>query len=304
MSRLNWVLRSLCGSSVDYRGEALNLNVVASLSDASFTYSGTDRPVFTGITLDIRAGTSIALLGRNGVGKTTLLRILVGELQPSSGSVSYSKNVGYVSQDTILDDDLTLLEHVALFQKATDVFKPRPERLIADASLDEYAQDRVGTLSGGLRRRIDLMLGQVGQPELMIMDEPTVGLDPQSKSAFWDSLRQRTPDCALVVTTQDLENLAAWFDTILVLHDGALHDLLSDCEDEVVSGWRVVVAGENDQTFSEFHAAVDHARTAEAAKAGSVLAIRRATIEERYVSLTGETIDTGHRRRTRSRLRS
>ena len=188
-----------------------------------------------GITLTVRPTERVALLGRNGSGKTTLLRIASTQLRPDEGRVtvcgidlasspaSVRERIGVVFQSPALDTALTARE--ALRLQAALVRLPRSERstriadALAEAGLTDRADDRLGTFSGGMARRLDLARGLLHRPALALLDEPTTGLDPIARDAFWAVLDQRRTDGAQIVATHLMDE-AARCDRVVILDAG------------------------------------------------------------------------------------
>src|SRR5262245_24560057 len=154
-----------------------------------------------GLSLEVRKGECFGLLGPNGAGKTTTIEILEGLLPPTSGEVevlgqawgsndrSLRQKIGISLQETRLTEKLTVRETLRLFRS----FYPRglePDQSIALVSLGEKANTRVGKLSGGQRQRLAVACAMVGDPELLFLDEPTTGLDPQSRRQIWEILKR------------------------------------------------------------------------------------------------------------------
>lgn len=153
------------------------------------------------LNLSVRAGEIYGLLGPNGSGKTTLIRLLMGLLKPTSGRAmtlgqtmpdkAVLADVGYMTQASALYEDLTLRENVAFFaDMCGGVSRSRVEEVLALVDLPERAGSLVRTLSGGMKQRASLACALVHQPRLLLLDEPTVGVDPQLRVTFWSYFRQ------------------------------------------------------------------------------------------------------------------
>lgn len=156
------------------------------------------------VSLDVAEGTLLALLGPNGGGKTTLFRILSTLLEPKEGTASVfgfdttgqpdavRQCLGVIFQQPALDDELTVLEnlrfHGALHGLSGAVLQQRIEALLSLFGVADRQRDRVKNLSGGLQRRVDLSRGLLHRPALLLLDEPTTGLDPMARRAFWQTL--------------------------------------------------------------------------------------------------------------------
>ena len=174
------------------------MSVVIECCDLRKTYAGKVKvDAVRGLSLQIRAGECFGLLGPNGAGKTTTIEILEGLLEPTSGHVSilgctWSKNareireqIGISLQETKLSEKLTVRETIELF--ASFYREPRPVSEVLDAlQLNEKVDAQVGNLSGGQKQRLAVATALVASPKILFLDEPTTGLDPQSRRQLWD----------------------------------------------------------------------------------------------------------------------
>jgi ABC-2 type transport system ATP-binding protein len=192
------------------------------------------QPAVDGIDLDIFAGEIFALLGPNGAGKTTTVEILEGFRSRDAGEVTvlghdpaerdraWRARVGIVLQSTGEAGEITVAElvhHFAGFYPA-----PRdPDEVIEAVGLTEHRGKRAGALSGGQRRRLDVALGIVGRPELLFLDEPTTGFDPQARRAFWELLSSlRAEGTTMLLTTHYLDEAEHLADRVGVIAGGRL----------------------------------------------------------------------------------
>jgi ABC-2 type transport system ATP-binding protein len=186
------------------------------------------------VSFEVPAGQVVALLGPNGAGKTTTMEILEGYQRPSGGSArvlgsaprhtgrAWRARIGLVLQSTSLDAQLTVREALGVY---AGLF-PRPREVgeVLDLTgLRGEAGTRIGQLSGGQRRRVDVGLGIIGRPELLFLDEPTTGLDPAARRQAWTTVERLTADgTTVLLTTHYLEEAQQLADRVLVLANGRL----------------------------------------------------------------------------------
>ncbi|MEL7472124.1 MAG: ABC transporter ATP-binding protein [Planctomycetota bacterium] len=195
---------------------------------------GTLRAV-DGVSLDVRPGEVLGLLGPNGAGKTTTLSIAAGRLHPTSGEVrldgvsparaSARARVGVAPQELALYDELSAYENVALFARLFGVrrreLRERSLSALDRVGLADRAKGRARTFSGGMRRRLNLAMAITHDPAIVLLDEPTAGVDPQSRHAIFDvvaSLRQA--GCAVVCSTHYLEEAERLCDRVVIIDHG------------------------------------------------------------------------------------
>lgn len=178
------------------------------------------RDVLRGITLDVPYGDSLGVIGPNGAGKTTLYRMIMGLGLPDSGVVEVLGHrmpdprprgrIGYMPQDEALYPDLTVRENLNFFGQVFGMDGRRRRRrideVLALVDLPDRADDRVRELSGGMRRRASLAVAILHEPDLVILDEPTVGVDPELRAAFWDYfLKMNSQGTTIIVSTHHLD---------------------------------------------------------------------------------------------------
>jgi ABC-2 type transport system ATP-binding protein len=159
------------------------------------------RKVLQGVNFSIYPGTLVGIVGENGAGKSTLLRILAGELRPNHGDVHRYGTMGYCPQNVILNDALTVQQHLTYFRAVYNIGDlSRADELVEMLGYQAYRQQPVDTLSGGTKQKLNLTLALMHQPQLLLLDEPYQGFDWEIYLRFWDlvtALRER--GCALLV---------------------------------------------------------------------------------------------------------
>ena len=203
---------------------------------------GKDRKVQTveavkGVNLRVDEGEIFGFLGPNGAGKTTTLRMLTTLILPTDGqarvaghdllkeSARVRERIGYVSQaggtDTSATGRENLLLQAQLYGMSRRDAEQRTNELLAALELDSFADRQARTYSGGQRRRLDLALGMVHRPKLLFLDEPTTGLDPQSRARLWEEVRKlRIAGTTIFLTTHYLEEADALADRLAIIDDG------------------------------------------------------------------------------------
>ncbi|WP_084039334.1 ABC transporter ATP-binding protein [Demequina sp. NBRC 110053] len=196
-----------------------------------------DLEVLRGVDLAVSRGSITALLGANGAGKTTLVRILstLGSADAGVASVAgadVDKEPGKVreaisltGQFAAVDEILTGRENLVLVARLRHVDSPRAvaEQLLARFSLSDAADRRVGTYSGGMRRRLDIAMSLIGEPPVVFLDEPTTGLDPQARQEVWEAVRTLAAGgTTVLLTTQYLEEAEQLAHQIAILHEGRI----------------------------------------------------------------------------------
>jgi ABC-2 type transport system ATP-binding protein len=193
-----------------------------------------DHEVVRGIDLEVGRGEVVAFLGPNGAGKTTTVEILEGFRRADAGSVEvlgedpavagadWRERIGVVLQESEPEPDLTARECLSLY--AGYYAGPRPvDETLALVGLAEAADQRAGKLSGGQRRRLDVALALIGDPELVFLDEPTTGFDPSARRAAWELIASlRDLGVSILLTTHYMEEAERLADRIVVIRDGEI----------------------------------------------------------------------------------
>jgi ABC-2 type transport system ATP-binding protein len=287
--------------------DGVDEDTVLDVRDLRMRYGSTD--VLNGVTLSARRGEVLALLGPNGAGKTTTIEILEGFRMRSAGSVrvlgadpangdeAWRARLGIVLQswrDHGKWRVRELLAHLGTYyvQYSTkDVRRPwDADQLIATVGLTPHASKRVGQLSGGQRRRLDVAVGIVGRPDLLFLDEPTAGFDPEARREFHDLVhRLADSQTTILLTTHDLDEAEKLADRILILAGGTIiangsaDELARRCKSDAEIRW-----SQGGQRF--VHSAPDATRFVRdlLQKHGddvTDLEVRRANLEDAYMAL-------------------
>ncbi|WP_204033401.1 ATP-binding cassette domain-containing protein [Micromonospora qiuiae] len=190
-----------------------------------------------GVDLDVSAGEIFGFLGPNGAGKTTTLRMLATLIEPDGGQATIAgadllknpgevrRRIGYVAQGGSTWDESTAREELVLQARMYGIAKAEAQRRAARAleafQLTEFADRKCKTYSGGQRRRVEIALGIIHEPKIVFLDEPTTGLDPQSRAHMWDEIRRlRTDGMTVFITTHYLDEADALCDRIAIMDHG------------------------------------------------------------------------------------
>jgi ABC-2 type transport system ATP-binding protein len=259
-----------------------------------------------GIDFEIATGEVFGLLGPNGAGKTSTVEILEGYRPRDAGSVSvlgvdpataptrWRQRIGVVPQIGDLFVNLTVIEQLELFAGYYE--RPRsPEEVIRLVGLDDKRNARFRTLSGGQRRRLDLGVSLVGDPELLFLDEPTTGFDPAARRTAWDTIRSlRELGKTILLTTHYIEEAAQLADRVAVLRRGEI--VASGTPSELIAtvpGTEIRYRRDGEQVVVRTEEPVQalHDLTSQALSNGlelDGLEVHRASLEDVYLALTGE----------------
>ncbi len=185
------------------------------------------RRALEDVSFSAAPGELLAIIGPNGAGKTTLLQILAGALAPTTGSVSLDRgDVGWVPQQPAVYSKLSVRENLRLFarlEKVADV-DATVEQMLDQAGLSDRAGDPVGTLSGGNQQRVNIAVGLLGDPDVLLLDEPSSSLDPRQRERLWEfvSALARDGGTTVVYSTHNVAEAERYADRLLVLADGEL----------------------------------------------------------------------------------
>lgn len=266
-----------------------------------------------GISLEVQRGEVVAIVGPNGAGKTTFLRQLTTELRPTTGSVSVfgvdalaepqqaKRAMGITPQDAGVFERLTVREHFELFARLKHLSKrgarEAGQKVIAELEMIGETNKSVGSLSGGQRRRILIGLALLGRPPLLVLDEPTTGLDPASRRAVWSVIRRAVNvGTTVILSTHYMEEAERLSDRVGVIANGrliafgTLDELLSRMDRSYRLSYRDPIdplSALNIRYFASFAQAQQHISR----ELLSEYSIARASLEDVYFTLTGEPFD-------------
>ncbi|HEX4720029.1 MAG TPA: ABC transporter ATP-binding protein [Thermoleophilaceae bacterium] len=185
-----------------------------------------DRLALKSVSMAADSGDTVAIIGPNGAGKTTLLSIVAGIQQPDEGEVGRSSgDVGWVPQQAAVYAKLTVAENLRLFAR----LEKRPDvedvvaRMLQQTGLEDRAGDQVATLSGGNRQRVNVAIGLLSEPDVLLLDEPSASLDPRQRERLWEFLRALAEaGTAIIFSTHNVAEAERNAERILVLADGEL----------------------------------------------------------------------------------
>ena len=268
------------------------------------------RAAVAGLDLDIERGEVFALLGPNGAGKTTTVEILEGHRSRTSGDVevlgadparagrAWRARIGIVPQSDSPAGELTVREIIAQF--AAFFPDPRdPDEVIAAVGLADQAQSRLRKLSGGQRRRVDVGIGIVGRPELLFLDEPTTGFDPQARRQFWELIGGLARDgTTILLTTHYLDEAEALAGRVAVIAAGQVVALGTPAELGAVDGggvatvsWLAPDGVRSEKTAEPTRFVTTLAQTFGGEVPG--LRVTRPSLEDRYLELIASAGSAG-----------
>jgi ABC-2 type transport system ATP-binding protein len=211
-------------------------------TDAAIRVTGLEKSfkdlhVLRGVDFDVARGSIFALLGSNGAGKTTVVKILSTLLRPDAGTATVGsfnvatqpadvrESISLTGQFAAVDETLTGRENLVLVARLRHLKGAGQiaHDLLARFQLTDAAERRVSTYSGGMRRRLDIAMSLIGNPPVIFLDEPTTGLDPQSRAEVWNSVRELAGQgTTVLLTTQYLDEAEQLADRIAILHQGRI----------------------------------------------------------------------------------
>jgi len=181
-----------------------------------------DRRALDGVTLEVAAGEAVLLVGRNGAGKTTLLRIATGFIDPDDGEVKVDGRFGYLPENAPAPPELSVREHLVLRARLKGLGVDAVAPAMAAAAVEQVAAQRIGTLSKGFRQRVGLADALLGDPPLLVLDEPTTGMDPIQTRELREHLIGAAKKRAVLVSSHAVADLEPLAGRVAVLRHGKL----------------------------------------------------------------------------------
>lgn len=283
------------------------MGAAVSLQNVYKVYNQT--PVVSDLSLAIAPGEIFGLLGPNGAGKSTTIRMLTTLTRPSQGHIQVAgfdvlrqpvqvkRRIGVVLQQTSVDGDLSVWENMEFHARLHHIPNPerqhRIERWLEYVELSDRRQDLVKTLSGGMKRRLQIARAMLHEPEILFLDEPTVGLDPQTRRRLWEIIRDLNKQgMTLLLTTHYMEEVEYLCDRIGIMDSGKLIELgtLEQFREKYGQGLLMKQDGDRWQyvffpTLADANAYLDQQPT----KTGMM--VRESNLEDIFVELTGRNLD-------------
>lgn len=219
------------------------------------------------INLDIQGPSMIGLVGPNGAGKSTLMRLLIGQLKSTSGSIVVDgkelnkneaylrKRLGYLPQDYGLYDELTVeqfLDYMACLKEIKNDKKDIIQKCIHETNLEEKKKAKIKTLSGGQKQRVGIAQAMLNDPEIFIVDEPTVGLDPEERIKFRNLFSKGAKEKLVILSTHIIEDVESICNRLIVLNQGRIlfDGLPSELVRETIGHVGIIEEEEGDRTFT------------------------------------------------------
>lgn len=310
-----------------------------------------DFTAVSGISFDVKKGEIFGILGPNGAGKTTTLNLMLSLLKPTAGSIyingldiskhgkELKQQIGLMTQETVVEADLTARQNLELFARlyhiGNDEIEGRIENALKEAELTDFADKKAGTFSGGMQRRLLLVKTLIHEPKLLILDEPTTGLDVQNRSKMWEHIKElHKRGITIILTTQYLEEADALCDRIAIIDHGKIIAMGTNSEIKRIVGENILEVITNERysekvsrivkEISNVNAIVKNDRVTANIKKDPLGTIRKIadrldkenipvlaisvhlpTLDDVFIKLTGGTLrdETGAMQNPRTRIR-
>jgi ABC-2 type transport system ATP-binding protein len=268
-----------------------------------------DKSVVNDLSLTIQPGEIFGLLGPNGAGKSTTIRMLTTLTQPTQGEIivagydvvrqpyGVKKQIGVVLQQTSVDLDLTVWENMEFHGRMHHLPNPyrqkEIDRWLQYVELGDRRQDLVKTLSGGMKRRLQIARALLHRPQILFLDEPTVGLDPQTRRRLWEIIRGLNQQgMTILLTTHYMEEVEYLCDRIGILDNGTLIEMGTLEQLRRKHGEGLVMQQQGDRWQYQFFPTLDEAKShLEAQPDKTGMMIRPSNLEDIFVELTGRNLD-------------
>jgi ABC-2 type transport system ATP-binding protein len=264
------------------------------------------KVVVDSLTLNIKRGELFGLLGPNGAGKTTTINMIIGDLLPDGGTITINGSgsprnmevkriIGIVPQSLAVYENMTAYDNLNFFGKlyglVGDELESRINCAFETVNLSERRKDRVKTFSGGMKRRLNIALALLHSPTLLILDEPTVGVDPQSRNAIFETLKKlRADGCTILLTSHYLEEAQQLCDSVAIMDEGKLVAMGS--VDEIIAnhGGQCVLTVETSKGKSKIETAepVQEIIRINAEEQILTLKMESPSLEKAFLNITGK----------------
>lgn len=266
-------------------------------------------PVVNNLSFEIQTGEMFGLLGPNGAGKSTTIRMLTTLTKPSQGTIQVAghdvvrqqwqvrQRIGVVLQQVSVDNDLSVWENMEFHGRMHHIPKaqrqPDIDRWLEYVELADRRDDRVKTLSGGMKRRLQIARALLHQPDILFLDEPTVGLDPQTRRRLWEIIRDLNKQgMTMLLTTHYMDEVEYLCDRIGIMDAGRLIELGTLAEFRQKHGEGMVMKQQGDRWDYSFFPTLEAANTyldQQSDKTGMM--VRPSNLEDIFVELTGRNLD-------------
>ncbi len=277
------------------------------LKDVSKIYN--KIPVVDRLSFEIKSGEMFGLLGPNGAGKSTTIRSIITLTQPTEGEIEVAgynvrhqrdlvrRSIGVVLQQTSVDADLTVWENLEFHGRMHHIPKAdrqqRIDRWLEYVDLSDRRKDLVKTLSGGMKRRLQIARALLHEPKILFLDEPTVGLDPQNRRRLWEMIRDlNRQGMTVLLTSHYMEEVEFLCDRIGIMDSGKLIELGTLAEFKSKYGEGLAIKQIGDRLESQFFPTLEAANTYLESLSNKIgITIRESNLEDIFVKLTGHQLD-------------
>ncbi|MCT7950596.1 ABC transporter ATP-binding protein [Ancylothrix sp. C2] len=283
------------------------MTIAVNLENVQKTYN--NRPVVNNLSFTIKQGEMFGLLGPNGAGKSTTIRMITTLTKPTGGRIEVigydvtkqpnfvKQTIGVVLQQTSVDGDLSVWENMELHGRLHHIPNPSRQQLINQwleyVELKDRSKDLVKTLSGGMKRRLQIARALLHKPQILFLDEPTVGLDPQTRRRLWEIIRELNKQgMTMLLTTHYMDEVEYLCDRIGIMDNGKLIELGTLEELRAKHGEGLVMKQIGDRWEYVFFPSLEEANSyldQQTDKTGMM--VRPSNLEDIFVELTGRQLD-------------